>query len=126
MKAKERSVALEFFRARLREDEAAARAMKIGKDDAAAKVQARALADVAAKWEIIRLQEHCDQLVTTKGFALGKFVAGGVTGVGLDYAIGYLVAAYRDHPDWRPEWEPVKPQPEAEYEPDEYRLSTRA
>lgn len=101
----------EFFRARLREDETAARAVKPGKDEGVARLQARVLADVSAKRQLLRwVEAHEWKALKAESRDLniwqraGVDVVAGVPQYLRSPAIHKLVAAYADHPDFRPEW----------------------
>ncbi|MFE6623288.1 DUF6221 family protein [Streptomyces sp. NPDC057740] len=125
---------MEFFRARLREDETAARAVKPGKDEGTARLQARVLADVAAKRQLMRwVEEHEWKAWRAEGRDLTiwqRAVVDLVASVPLylrSPVIYKLVAAYADHPDFRPEWLPIEDEQELdeEYEPGAHESSTR-
>lgn len=125
---------MEFFRARLREDETAARAVKPGKDEGMARLQARVLADVAAKRQLMRwVEEHEWKAWKAEGRGLTiwqRAVVDLVASVPLylrSPVIYKLVAAYADHPDFRPEWLPIGDEQELdeEYEPSAHESSTR-
>ncbi|WP_063754800.1 DUF6221 family protein [Streptomyces sp. NRRL F-2580] len=109
-------VMMEFFRARLREDETAARAVKPGKDEGTARLQARVLADVAAKRRLMHWVEEYPRKAEDKGSAfLERVVAR--TSLSLRSPVIYeLVAAYADHPDFRPEWLPIEGEQELDEE----------
>ncbi|WP_416976915.1 DUF6221 family protein [Streptomyces sp. T028] len=133
MRQNDFEVMLEFFRARLREDETAARAVKPGKDEGTARLQARVLADVAAKRQLLRW-------VAAPEWKAWKSESGGLTRwqrVGVDLVasvpqylrrpvIYKLVEAYADHPDFRPEWLPLEDERELdkEYKPGAHESST--
>ncbi|MFI6494708.1 DUF6221 family protein [Streptomyces sp. NPDC050564] len=104
----------EFFRARLREDETAARAVKPGKDEGVARLQARVLADVTAKRRLLRwVEAHEWKTLKAESRDLNIWQRAGVDVVAsvpqyLRSPVIYkLVAAYADHPDFRPEWRSV-------------------
>lgn len=105
----------EFLRARLREDEAAARALKPGKNQDVARLQARVLADVEAKRRLM------DWVVANQGTtwkaeardlpAWQRGIVDVIAAVPEFFrkpVIDELVAAYADHPDFRPEWLPIE------------------
>jgi hypothetical protein len=103
----------EFLKARLREDEEAARALKLGKSEDLAKLQARVLADVEAKWQLLTWVEEYPRIVqenpqpTLWRRARAQLLAG----LSQDFrspVVFELVAAYADHPDFRPEWLPIE------------------
>lgn len=102
-------VRVEFLRARLREDEAAARALKIGKDEGVVKLQARVLADVEAKRRLMEWVEEYPRKAEGNGERTRwQKVAGDmVADWSRDHrspVIYELVEAYDGHPDFRPEW----------------------
>jgi hypothetical protein len=108
MRTQEVPVAMQFLRARLREDEAAAHRLKPGKNEGAAGLQARALADVAAKHQLLDLAEHCEWAEKREGgLRLRERLSASAMSLGLGEAIFSLASAYRGHPDWRPAWEPI-------------------
>ncbi|MGW5198615.1 DUF6221 family protein [Streptomyces spiralis] len=122
MRAKDVPVVAAFLRARLREDEAAAHALKPGKSEGAAGLQARVLADVAAKHQLLDLVEHCELAEKREGgLRLRERLSVSAMSLGLGVAIFSLASAYRDHPDWRPAWEPMGAQRELD---EEYEIST--
>lgn len=109
-------VMMEFFRARLREDETAARAVKPGKDEGTARLQARVLADAAAKRRLMHWVEEYPRKAEEKGSA---FLETAVARFSLSLrspVIYELVAAYTDHPDFRPEWLPLDSEQELDEE----------
>ncbi|MFD6417922.1 DUF6221 family protein [Streptomyces sp. NPDC060194] len=98
-----------FLRARLDEDEAMARALKPGKNQSQAKLQARVLADVEAKRRIMDWVEEMPRLVEgNEGGVFWKRAAVEVwAGLSQDFRsppIRALVAAYDGHRDFHPEW----------------------
>ncbi|MFD4835237.1 DUF6221 family protein [Streptomyces uncialis] len=116
-------VMMEFFRARLHEDEAAARAPKPGKDKSTERLQARVLADVAAKRRLMRwVEDHMwkarlpdsKELPWWKGLLVEAAVS--LPQHLRSPAIRTLVAAYADHPDFRPEWLAVDDEREGDEE----------
>ncbi|MFD0370118.1 DUF6221 family protein [Streptomyces sp. NPDC127114] len=114
---------MEFLRERLREDEAAARAVRPGKNEGVAGLQARVLADVAAKRRLMEWVEEPHQRMAGDGerafweTVIADAVAN--TWMGRRVPVIYaLVAAYADHPHFRPEWGPE----EDECEPGEEKL----
>lgn len=106
----------EFLVARLREDETAALALKLGKNADVAGLQARVLADVEAKRQLLgwtmeppRLPEGGD-LSHWRAHAW-DVVVGTATTMRLNRrrpVIDRLVAAYADHPDFHPEWKLIE------------------
>jgi hypothetical protein len=124
MRAQDVPVATAFLRARLREDEAAAHALKPGKSEGAAGLQARVLADVAAKHQLLDLAEHCEWVEKREGgLRLRERLSASAMSLGLGAAIFSLASAYRDHPDWRPAWEPIEVHQELD---EENEISTRS
>ncbi|AMW13336.1 hypothetical protein A4E84_29870 [Streptomyces qaidamensis] len=113
-----------FLKARLREDETAARAVKPGKDEGVAVLRDRALADVKAKRRLVAWVE-ANQGTTWKANAEAQglnFWQKGIVDVIAavpEYfrspVIARLLTAYEDHPDFQPEWKLV--EVEDEYEP---------
>jgi uncharacterized protein DUF6221 len=100
---------MEFLRARLHEDETAARALKPGKNQDVAKLQARVLADVEAKrrlmdwveepaWRVKDEEERVlwKRAVMELGARLSREIRSPV--------IYGLVAAYDGHRDFYPPW----------------------
>ncbi|MGW1210310.1 DUF6221 family protein [Streptomyces sp. NPDC002499] len=128
MRDDEFTAMMQFLWARLHEDETAARALKPGKNQNVAKLQARVLADVEAKrrlmdWveEFPRRVEDNEERVLWKR-AARKLCAG----LSRDFrspAIYALVAAYDGHRDFHPAWRLV--EVEDEYEPREGTLMAR-
>lgn len=120
MRPDDLAVMMEFLKARLREDEAAAHALKKTKDVEA--LRDRILADVAAKRRLMRWVEKprdkTAELTTDGTTWKDKAVNAAVDMVTdlwvsrRDQVIRELVAAYEGHPDFRPEWKPT----EDEYE----------
>ncbi|WP_326733957.1 DUF6221 family protein [Streptomyces sp. NBC_01022] len=109
-------VKVEFLVARLREDETAALALKPGKNADIAGLQARVLADVEAKRQLLgwttdppRLPEVGD-LSGWQAHAW-EVVVGTVDARRLSKrrpVVDVLVAAYVDHPDFHPEWKLIE------------------
>ncbi|MEW2274179.1 DUF6221 family protein [Streptomyces griseofuscus] len=110
----------DFLWSRLDEDEAAARALKPGKNQGVAELQARVLADVEAKRRLLnwveewpqRLKENDEGTFLWKG-AARKLVAG----LSRDFrspVILALVAAYDGHRDFYPSWRLVEVEDECE------------
>nr|WTB31149.1 DUF6221 family protein [Streptomyces sp. NBC_00830] len=122
---------LEFLRGRLSEDETLARTVKTGKDEGLARLRDRVLADVEAKrrlvdW-VLRFEEARED---RSGVFWEDAIMNGLASVRRGFrspVIHKLVAAYTDHPDFRPEWLPIEDERELdeEYEPGEYESSTR-
>lgn len=101
-------VVKEFLKARLREDEAAAHALKPGKNEDVAMLQARVLADVQTKWRLLDWANGPQREL--KDWE-DSFAGGVVIKQWMRFrqpVIDELVAAYADHPDFRPEWLPVE------------------
>jgi hypothetical protein len=82
---------LAFYRARLDEDEAAARALP--------EPPARALREVEAKRAIANAWEHAEAARPRPGGQVYGYQA-----TGLLIAIKHLVWAWSDHPDYRLDW----------------------
>jgi hypothetical protein len=101
-------VAEEFLKARLREDEAAARALRPGKNEGVAKLRDRVLADVEAKWRLLDwVHEPQRELKESERSPVGRAIINGW--VRRRRPVIYeLVAAYAGHPDFRPEWSPIE------------------
>jgi hypothetical protein len=124
------AVMVEFLRARLREDDVAAHALKPGKNQDVARLQARVLADVEAKRRLVDWVEELPRKAENSGErAFWLKVAGDLYAErsrDLRSPVIYeLVLAYADHPDFHPEWLPVEEELEGEYEPGMYASSTR-
>lgn len=109
MRADDFEIRVEFLKARLREDEAVARALKPGKNQDVAKLRDRVLADVEAKWRLMDWVEEYPRMVReVEGLTFWQRASRELCG---DWSrklrspvIYELVAAYADHPDFRPEW----------------------
>ncbi|CAM5743997.1 hypothetical protein STAFG_8418 [Streptomyces afghaniensis 772] len=115
-------VMVEFLKARLREDETAACALKPGKDDGVARLKARVLADVEAKRRLVAWVEDnrwTALMAEARDLPLWqRVIVDVVAGVPQSFrspVVSRLVMAYVDHPDFRPEWKLV--EVEDEYEP---------
>jgi hypothetical protein len=117
----------EFLKARLRQDEAAAHALKSSKSRDVARLRERVLADIEAKRQLMHWVEDCrwepelEDLPRWQGIAL-DFAVDAAARMRLGWrkpVIDYLVAAYADHPDFQPEWGPIEDEPElnGEYKP---------
>jgi hypothetical protein len=101
-------VAKEFLRARLREDEATARAVKPGKNEDVAKLRDRVLADVEAKWRLLGwVHEPQRERKELERSPVGRAIINGWVRR-RQPVINELVAAYAGHPDFRPEWSPIE------------------
>lgn len=102
-------VMVEFFKARLREDEHAAKALKTSKNNEdAARLRDRILADVEAKR---RLMEWVFAPQRELGEWEDSFAGGLVIRQWMRFrqpVIEQLVAAYADHPDFHPEWKSLE------------------
>ncbi|MFI6494748.1 DUF6221 family protein [Streptomyces sp. NPDC050564] len=106
------ATAMVFLKAHLREDEAAARAVKPGKSQDLERLQARVLADVAAKRRLVAWVE-ANQGSTWKAEAEARGlpiwqkaivdVIAGVPEYFRSPVISRLLTAYEDHPDFQPE-----------------------
>ncbi|MFI1213822.1 DUF6221 family protein [Streptomyces sp. NPDC020802] len=104
-------VMVEFFKARLREDENAAKALKPSKNEDVARLRDRILADVEAKRRLmdwvfapqreLREWEHS----FAGGLAIKQWMRF------RQPVIEQLVAAYADHPDFHPEWKLIEVEP---------------
>ncbi|MFJ2727776.1 DUF6221 family protein [Streptomyces collinus] len=104
-------VMVEFLKARLREDEHAAKALKPSKNEDVARLRDRTLADVEAKrglmdWVFAPQREMAEWehsfaggLVIKQWMRLRQPV------------IEQLVAAYADHPDFHSEWKLIGVEP---------------
>lgn len=122
-----------FLRARLREDETAARAVKPSENDGVAGLQARVLADVAAKRRLVAWVE-ANHGTTWKANAEAqglpfwqKGIVDVIAGVPKFFrspVISRLLTAYEEHPDFQPEWKLI--DDESEGEPGKDEPSTRA
>ncbi|MET7733983.1 DUF6221 family protein [Streptomyces sp. NPDC005402] len=104
-------VMVEFFKARLREDEHAAKALKPSKNEDMDRLRDRILSDVEAKrrlmeWVFAPQQELAEW---EHSFAGGLFIKGWMRL--RQPVIEQLVAAYADHPDFHPEWKLVEVEP---------------
>ncbi|WP_437010652.1 DUF6221 family protein [Streptomyces sp. enrichment culture] len=124
--------AMQFLKARLREDEKAARAVKPGKSQDLKTLQARVLADVEAKRQLVAwvegnfgtaLKAEADArcLPALKKGAVHLIAA--VPEFLRSPVIERLVWAYADHPDYDPEWGLIEYV--HENEPGGDKLSTR-
>ncbi|MEU5030198.1 DUF6221 family protein [Streptomyces milbemycinicus] len=110
------AVRMEFFTARLREDEKAAEALKSNKSDAVAELRARVLADVEAKRRLMDWVTEPPQLpevgdLSRWGAHAWDVVVGTAAAMRLRRrrrVIDCLLTAYADHPDFRPGWNLVE------------------
>ncbi|WP_327375840.1 DUF6221 family protein [Streptomyces sp. NBC_01216] len=132
MRRNDFEVMMEFFRARLREDETAARALKPGKNQDVARLRDRVLADIEAKHRLMEWVDEYPRRAEDNGErAPWQKLAGDlVAGISRDRrspVIYELVAAYADHPDFRPEWLPIEDERELdeEYGSGAHESSTR-
>ncbi|MEU6555712.1 DUF6221 family protein [Streptomyces sp. NPDC046915] len=112
----------DFLWARLDEDETAARALKPGKNQDVAKLQARVLADVEAKRRLVDWVEEIPRMAEDNEVrVLWKRVVGqlwaGLSRDSRSPVIHALVAAYDGHRDFHPAWRLV--EVEDEHEPRE-------
>ncbi|MET9510785.1 DUF6221 family protein [Streptomyces flavidovirens] len=117
---------MDFLGARIAEDEEAAKALKPSKNENVARLRDRVLADAEAKRRLMGWVQEPHQRVAGDGER--KFwenvIADAIanTWMGRRAPVIYaLVAAYADHPHFRPEWGLT----EFEDEPGEDKLSTR-
>ncbi|QDI73347.1 hypothetical protein CD934_19265 [Streptomyces calvus] len=104
-------VMVEFLKARLREDEDAAKALKPSKNENVARLRDRILADVEAKR---RLMDWVFAPQRELGEWEHSFAGGLVIKQWMRFrqpVIEQLVAAYADHPDFRPEWKLIEVEP---------------
>lgn len=101
-----------FLRARIDEDEAAAQAVKPGTAEDTARLKARVLADIAAKRGVLSFLERMQQNAEQDDFMIHGPAMIALTATA--FPLRHLVAAYAEHPDFQPEWEPS----EKEVEPD--------
>jgi hypothetical protein len=107
-------VMLEFLWARIREDETAAQALRPGKNQDVARLQARVLADVEAKRRLIGWVEDYPWWAEEIRQRGGQWQEAGVDVVvqflrdPRRQVVYELVAAYRDHPDFHRGWLPIK------------------
>lgn len=104
-------VMVEFLKARLREDEHAAKALKPSKNDDVARLRDRILADVEAKrrlmdWVFAPQREMAEW---EHSFAGGVVIE--LRMRRRQPVIEHLVAAYADHPDFHPEWKLIEVEP---------------
>ncbi|MET8185702.1 DUF6221 family protein [Streptomyces sp. NPDC005246] len=122
---------VEFLRARLHEDEAAANALKPGKNQDVAKLQARVLADIEAKRRLVdwveEIPRRAAEAEDNEGRVRWQKWAGTLYA---EYSrdlrspvICQLVAAYDGHRDFHPAWRLV--EVEHEDEPGEDKPRTR-
>ncbi|WP_258054637.1 DUF6221 family protein [Streptomyces sp. Ru71] len=117
------ATAVVFLKASLREDEAAARAVKPGKNEGVAGLQARVLADVEAKRRLVAWVE-ANPGTRWKANAEAEdlpFWQKAIVDVIADVpeyfrspVIYRLLTAYEDHPDFQPEWKLINDEPEGE------------
>ncbi|MFE7565409.1 DUF6221 family protein [Streptomyces sp. NPDC057539] len=110
---------MEFLWARLDEDETAARALKPGKNQGVARLQARVLADVEAKRRLMDWVEEFPRMVAdNEGRVLWERAAGKLwASLSRDFrspVIYALVAAYDGHRDFHPAWRLVEVEDEYE------------
>ncbi|MFF6833401.1 DUF6221 family protein [Streptomyces sp. NPDC012438] len=124
--------AMQFLKARLREDEKAARAVKPGKSQDLKMLQARVLADVEAKRQLVawvednfgtvwKAEAEARRLPVLKKGAVHLIAA--VPEFLRSPVVERLVWAYADHPDYDSEW--GANEYTHENEPGEDKLSPR-
>ncbi|MGR6973222.1 DUF6221 family protein [Streptomyces cynarae] len=114
------ATAMVFLKARLREDEDAARAVKPGKSQDLERLQARVLADVAAKRRLVAWVE-ANHGTTWKANAEAqgvpfwqKAIVDVIAAVPEYFrspVISALLTAYEDHPDFQDEWKLIEDEP---------------
>ncbi|MFF5362962.1 DUF6221 family protein [Streptomyces scabiei] len=97
-----------FLRARFREDETAARALRPGKNEDVIRLRDRVLADVEAKQRLLDWVLEIPWVVHDKPRSiLENAIMTAAAGVPLKLRSPValtLLAAYADHPDFWPEW----------------------
>jgi hypothetical protein len=106
-------VMIEFLRARIREDEVTAQALRPGKNEDVARLQARVLADVEVKRRLIGWVEEYPRIVqeNQQPAFWRRARAELVAGLSRDFrspVVMELLAAYRSHPDFHPGWLPIE------------------
>ncbi len=100
---------MDFLEARIAEDEAAAKALKPGKNESMTRLRGRVLADAEAKRRLMDwVEEMPRRAAVSEGRSRWQVYGGEFYG---DQSrrlrspvILELVAAYADHPDFQPEW----------------------
>ncbi|MDX3713771.1 DUF6221 family protein [Streptomyces sp. NPDC003011] len=104
-------VMVEFLKARLREDENAAKALKASKNEDVTRLRDRILADVEAKRRLM-------DWVFAPQWELGEWEHSFAGRLVIKQWMGFrqpvieqLVAAYADHPDFHPEWALIEVEP---------------
>ncbi|MEU6181188.1 DUF6221 family protein [Streptomyces coeruleorubidus] len=124
---------MQFLKARLREDEAAARAVKPGKSEDLKRLKARVLADVEAKRQLVAwVEENFGTVLKADAEARGLPVLqkGAVHLIAAlpeflrSPVIERLVWAYADHPDYDPGWGLTEYMHEDEADGDKLRSRT--
>ncbi|MET7347435.1 DUF6221 family protein [Streptomyces mirabilis] len=137
-------VMVEFLRGRLSEDETLARTVKTGKDEGLTRLRDRFLADIEAKRRLVdwvmeprwRAPKAAKVSRDRPGWqeVVADIVVDAAKEVVIDFRVARrvqvvyeLVAAYANHPDFRPEWLLFEDKRELddEYEPGEERPSNR-
>ncbi|MFD9532096.1 DUF6221 family protein [Streptomyces sp. NPDC060010] len=104
-------VMMEFLRARLREDEVAARALNPGKNEDVIRLRDRVLADVEAKRRLLHWVHEIPWVVEDKPRSIVEgALVNAIASVPLKLRspVAFtLLASYVDHPDFRPEWKRI-------------------
>ncbi|MFH9038475.1 DUF6221 family protein [Streptomyces sp. NPDC017966] len=125
--------ALQFLKARLHEDEAAARALKPGKSEDLKKLQARVLADVEAKRQLVAwVEDNFGTTLKADADALPVLKKGVVHLIATipellrSPVIERLVWAYADHVDYDDAWGRIEYVHEDEPDGDKPRSRTRS
>ncbi|MFC8077806.1 DUF6221 family protein [Streptomyces sp. NPDC057307] len=122
------AIMMEFLRARLREDETAARALKPGKNQDVARLRDQVLADVEAKRRLMYWVEEAPWVAVDDNRGRTSLQDFGLDLIARQQVrfrspvIDELVTAYVDHPDFHPEWLPI----EDESGGDRLRTSTQS
>ncbi|MFF7758993.1 DUF6221 family protein [Streptomyces griseorubiginosus] len=126
--------AMQFLKARLREDEAATRAVKPGKSQDLERLKARVLADVEAKRQLVAwVEDNFGTALKADADARGlpTFKKGAVHLIAAvpellrSPVIERLVWAYASHPDYDPAWGLSEYVYEDEPDGDKLRSRTR-
>ncbi|WP_241845893.1 DUF6221 family protein [Streptomyces sp. MJM1172] len=110
-----------FLKARLREDERAARALKPGKNEDLIRLRERVIADAETKRRLLQWVHEVPWVVEDRPRStLEGLLRNAIAGIPLRRRSPValtLLAAYVDHPDFHPEWKLIEDELEDESRP---------